>query len=138
LKGDELRGRVHLQPVFRVRPTLERFDLAARRRRALRVALPLLGIALLVLPVPGLHLSAPLLLGAAFVLARRRLRETEVIRELRGECPCSPDAQRYELPERIALPLTLRCPACREFVTVERAEARADERFGRCGGGKVL
>jgi hypothetical protein len=126
LKGDELCGRVHGQPVFRVRPTLERFDAAARRRRALRAALPLVGLALLVLPVPGLHLSVPLLLGAAFVLARRRLRESELIRELTGECPCSPEAQSYAVPDRIALPLTVRCPACREFVRVERAEARAD------------
>lgn len=119
--GGPLVGRMHGHPPFPVHAQLEQFAPAQRRRRALRIALPLAALAFAVVPVPGLHLSAPILLGAAFVLGRRRLREAERIIALVGECPCGARERPYELPERIAWPASLRCPACREFVRVETA-----------------
>lgn len=132
-----LCGRVHGLPPFPVRARIERFGPAERRRRALGFALPLVLLSLVVLPVPGLHLSIPFLLGSAFWFGRRRLRETEQIRELAGDCPCGRGPQVYALPDRITLPLLLRCPACREFVRVETGGARADE-AERSAAGKVL
>jgi len=112
---------MHGHPPFAVRARMRSFAPAERRRRALRVALPLAVLALAILPVPGLHLSAPILLIAAFVLGRRRLGESERLEELVGECPCGVRGRPYALPERIRWPLTLRCPACGEFVRVEAA-----------------
>lgn len=116
-----LRGRVHGRPEFTVEVELERFGPAERRRRALRLALPLAGLGLLVLPVPGLHLSSPVLFGCALWLGGRRLREAERIRGLVGRCECGAGEQRYALPDRVELPLTVRCPGCREFVRVQPA-----------------
>jgi hypothetical protein len=116
-----LVGRMHGHPPFPVRARLQQFAPAERRRRAVRVSAPLAVLAVALLPIPGLHLAAPILLGTAFVLGRRRLREAEAIEALFGECPCGVRDQPYVLPERIQWPLTLRCPACREFVRVETA-----------------
>jgi hypothetical protein len=124
--GAELCGRVHGLPQFPVRARIERFGPRERRRRALRFALPLVLLSLLVLPVPGLHLSIPFLLASAFWFGRRRLRESERVLGLVGECPCGRGPQAYALPDRVALPLLLRCPACREFVTVELGAAATD------------
>jgi hypothetical protein len=124
--GSDLSGSVHDLPRFPVHTRIERFGPRERRKRALRFALPLVLLCLVVLPVPGLHLSIPFLLGAAVWFGRRRLRETEQIRELVGECPCGRGPQSYALPDRLALPLLLRCPACREFVKVESGGPPAD------------
>ena len=116
-----LVGRMHGHPPFPVRAEVRGFAPAERRRRALRVAAPLAAVGLALLPIPGMHFSSPILLGAALVLGRRRLRELERIESLVGACPCGVVDRPYALPERIEWPLTLRCPACREFVKVETA-----------------
>jgi hypothetical protein len=116
-----LVGRMHGHPPFPVQAEVRSFSPVERRRRALLVAAPLAAIGLVLLPFPGLHLTSPILLCAAFVLARRRLREVERIESLVGACPCGALDRPYALPERIEWPLTLRCPACREFVKVETA-----------------
>jgi hypothetical protein len=133
----ELCGRVHGLSQFPVRARFESFGPAQRRRRALRLVLPLVLLSVVVLPIPGFHLSIPFLLGSAFWVGRRRLRETEQLRELVGECPCGRGPQPYALPDRVALPLLLRCPACREFVRVESAGSCADGKE-RCETSKVL
>jgi hypothetical protein len=112
---------MHGHPPFPVQAQIRSFTAAERRRRALRAAAPLAALGLVLLPVPGLHFSSPILLGAALVLARRHLRELERIEALIGACPCGAVDRPYALPERIRWPLTLRCPACREFVKVETA-----------------
>jgi hypothetical protein len=114
----ELSGTVYGKEPFVVRAELETFDPAQRRMRALKLAGPLLLVSLLILPVPGVHLSIPVLLVLAAVLGWRRLRQTERLVGLEGRC-CADGPNTYEIPDRFELPLTLRCPKCREFVKVE-------------------
>ncbi len=114
-----LRGTVYGKPPFAVSAGVETFGPGQRRLRALKLAGPLLLLAVLVIPIPGVHLSVPFLVGLALVLGWRRLRQTERITSLQGHCGCSDRPQDYELPDRLGLPLTLRCPGCREFVKIE-------------------
>ena len=97
-------------------------DRAARVRRALRIALPLVGGAILSLPIPGWHLAAvPGFLIAALMLGARRLRQTRVVESVTGSCPACGDSVRFPVPTTARLPDTYPCPACREFVRLHEA-----------------
>ena len=117
----ELRGTTYEHPPAALVAGLETYALPKRLVRALALALPLLVAAVILLPIPGLHLGAPVLGIAAIVLGVRRLRERERLVELSGACPACRAEQSFELPDRPRLPLLLRCPACGEFVKVTGA-----------------
>ena len=86
-------------------------------RRALWIGLPLLGLALLSLPIPGWHfIGVPGFAIASFVLARRRLAQELEIEEMSGPCPACASAQAYPVPGAAPFPLTLACPGCQEFL----------------------
>ena len=114
----ELRGTAYNKPDRTLVALFDVFDRNARLKRAFGLALPLFGIAVAVIPIPGIHLSSPILILAGVVLGARRLRECERLLSLEGPCPACGDPQRYTLPDRKRFPLTLRCPACAEFVKV--------------------
>ncbi|MCE2392115.1 MAG: hypothetical protein J4G09_11625 [Proteobacteria bacterium] len=114
----ELTGTVYAHPPGPLAASLETFAGPRRVGRALVLALPLLLGALLILPVPGLHLLAPFVAVLAVVLGVRRLRERERLLDLSGACPACRAEQSFELPDRPRLPLLLRCPGCGEFVKV--------------------
>ena len=93
------------------------FDRAERFRRAAGISLPLLGGALVSLPLPGWHLAAvPGFLAAAVILGIRRLRQATRVEGLAGACPACAREQDFPAPPRLELPATLRCPTCGEFI----------------------
>ena len=117
----ELLGSVYGKVPFAVRAELETFDAGQRRLRALKLAGPLLVASILIAPIPGVHLSIPVLLVLAFVLGLRRLKQKERLAALEGRC-CGDQHNAYPLPDRFELPVTVRCPKCGEFVKVEAPE----------------
>ena len=114
----ELRAAAYSNPGRALQGSFDVFDRKARLKRALGLALPLFGIAVAVIPIPGVHLSSPILILTGVILGVRRLRERERLLSLEGPCPACGDSQRYTLPDRKRFPLTLRCPSCAEFVKV--------------------
>ncbi len=115
MESRELRGSVYGKQPFAVIASLELYDRPTRIRRALKISLPLFLVGLPLLPIPGLHLSLLVLWPLAVLLG---VREEQRIIALEGRCGCERGPQAYELPDRLALPLTLRCPGCSEFVKV--------------------
>ena len=93
---------------------------ADRWRRAALAFLPFFGLALVILPIPAVHLSAPILLFFAFWLGIRRLRQPYRLERLEGPCPACRESRPFSVAS--ALPATLRCAACGEFVTVAAPE----------------
>ncbi|MFQ5512918.1 MAG: hypothetical protein ACE5FG_00660 [Myxococcota bacterium] len=105
------------------------FDRRERVRRAVRTSLPLFGAAVISLPVPGWHLAAvPGFFVASVVLGIRRLRQRQQVESLAGPCPACLQPQGFPAPARLALPCTLRCPGCGEFVKLENPHASAELR----------
>lgn len=93
------------------------YDRAARARRAAAIFFPLLGAAILSVPIPGWHFAAvPGFALAALVLGARRLRQAQRVESVEGPCPACGKAERFGVPERSRFPLTLRCPGCGEFL----------------------
>ena len=116
-REQELRAECYGYEPGPVQVRITRYERADRLGRAARASLPLLGAALLSVPIPLLHLFAvPGFLIAAGVLGLRRLRQLEQAEDLRGPCPACAKVQAFPVPPRLVLPLTLRCPACGEFV----------------------
>ena len=108
------------------------FGRRERLVRAGRIFFPLLGGALLTLPIPALPLaSVPAFLLAALLLGIRRLRERSRVERLEGPCPAcggEPDWPSGSL----RFPLTRPCAECGEFVTLEPergARIARDERL---------
>ncbi len=88
-----------------------------RLRRALRGALPLLGGALVTLPIPPLHFfSVPAFLVSAVLVFRRRLHEERVFETLRGPCPACAKLLDQRAPSAKVPPYLLPCPGCGEFL----------------------
>jgi hypothetical protein len=93
------------------------YERGARVRRALAIGLPLFGLALVSVPIPGWHVAAvPGFAIAAVVLARRRLRQAYEIESVFGSCPACGLEQPYPVPGAAVFPATLPCPACGEFL----------------------
>ena len=125
----ELRAETYGKPPSRVLARVTEFDRAARLRRAASIFFPLLGGALLALPIPAVHLAAvPGLLIAGIVLGIQRLRQTSRLERLAGPCPGCASDQEFPTPARLVLPLTLRCPSCGEFVKLEDPHAEGELR----------
>ena len=102
-----------------LRMRVERFDRRERVRRAARIFFPLLGGAILTVPIPALHLATvPGFLIAAFALGIARLREHERIEAIEGACPACGAAATWPSPRRPRFPLTVPCPECRAFVAL--------------------
>ncbi len=113
----ELRAECHGHALVTMRAEVERYERPARLRRAAAVFFPLLLLALVSVPIPGWHVAAVPGFGiAAVVLGLRRLRQRLVLREIRGPCAACGKASEYPLPDRAEPPLTVRCPACGEFL----------------------
>ena len=88
-----------------------------RWRRAIATALPLLGGALVTLPIPPLHFfSVPAFLTMAVVMFQRRLREERVFESARGPCPACSKLLDLRLPGSKPPPFLLPCPGCGEFL----------------------
>ena len=116
----QLRARVYQRDARDFSAEVERFDHRARRRRALARALPLLGGALLSLPIPGWHfIGVPGFVIAAVMLGRRRLAQELRVVSLAGDCPACGEALVFDSPPLERLPATLPCPSCREFLQLE-------------------
>lgn len=113
----ELRAEVYEHEPASFEALAQHFDPAQRRARAWRAFLPLLGGALLSLPIPGWHfVGVPGFLIAAFVIARRRRRQEFLIESLSGRCPACA-AEVTLTPSRLdALPTSLPCPGCGEYL----------------------
>ncbi len=91
-----------------------------RLRRAAWVFFPLLLAAILVLPIPVLHLVAvPAFLVFAVVLGLRRLREEWAWIRVRGPCPACRQPQEFDTPSVPVMPITVACPGCGEFVKIQ-------------------
>ena len=94
-----------------------RYDRPARVRRAAAIFFPLFAAALVSIPIPGWHFAGvPGFLIAAFVLGRRRLRQGLAIESIEGHCPACAADREYQPAGSSALPMTVRCPACGEFL----------------------
>jgi len=88
-----------------------------RWRRAARTALPLVGGAIVTLPLPAIHLfSVPGFLVAAAVLGLRKLREERVFESASGPCPGCAAALDLRPPAGTLPPYVLPCPECGEFL----------------------
>jgi hypothetical protein len=88
-----------------------------RWRRAFTSALPLVGGAIITLPIPPLHFfSVPGCLVAAVVIALRRLKEERVFESALGPCPACGKHLELKLPSSKLPPYTLPCPGCGEFL----------------------
>ena len=112
-----LAARSHGREPSSLRARVTRYDRPARVRRAAAVFFPLLAAALVSIPIPGWHLAGvPGFLIAAFVLGRRRLRQELAIESIEGPCPACAADREYPPAERSAFPMTVRCPACGEFL----------------------
>ena len=119
----ELRAESHGCEPSAVRARTTQFTRGERIQRAAKIFFPLLVAALASLPIPGWHLAAvPGFLIAALVFGGRRLRQSERVEALEGSCPACTREQVFPVPERLGLPLTLRCPACGEFVKIRKAQ----------------
>ncbi len=120
----ELLGTAYQrEPATLLARTLE-YDRRERIRRAAAIFLPLLGAALVSLPIPAWHLIAvPGFLIAAFVLGLRRLRQASTLESLSGPCPACGVEQRFATSGPLELPATLRCPGCAEFVKLAAPDA---------------
>jgi hypothetical protein len=71
------------------------------------------GVALVALPIPIVHLvlvPGGLMLGLGFAL--RRLGQGETFREARGRCPYCAMEQRFTLVGRFRLPKAVYCSSC--------------------------
>ena len=121
MESRRLVGSVYGREPFEVVASVEVFDRAQRIKRALKLSLPLFLIGLPLIPIPGVHLALLFLWPAAVFFAARRLLEVERVAKLAGACPCSVEPVDYDLPDRLGLPLTLRCPGCAEFVKIDAA-----------------
>lgn len=88
-----------------------------RVARAARVCVPLLGGAILSLPIPGWHLVAvPGFLAAAIVTGVRRLRQDRIALSLEGPCPACGADQELRPIEPSRLPAIVPCPACGAYL----------------------
>jgi len=111
----ELRADVYEREPTTLRAEITVFDRAARLRRG---ALPYLPVALLCLPVilmpphfPGLGLVIFVL-----VLGLRRFRQESQFDRVAGPCPACRAQIEPAVPPSAALPVTVACPGCGEFL----------------------
>ena len=101
----------------KLRAEIAEFEQAQRLMRSLKLAGPLFGCALLSLPIPVWHFFAvPAFLVAAAVLGLRRYRQVRSIDALEGPCPACRPNQSYAIAPEARIPVSLRCPACGEFL----------------------
>lgn len=113
----ELRAEVYGHEPERFLAEAQHFEPAERRARARRVFLPLLLGALLSLPIPGWHfVGVPGFLVAAFLIAARRRRQEFLIESLSGRCPACGAEQALASLGLDALPASLPCPGCGEYL----------------------
>ena len=106
----------------RLEAEVSTFDRSQRIRRAAAVGVPLFAGALLSVPIPGWHfVGVPGFLIACVVFARRRLAQQRAFSSAAGPCPACRTDQSIEIAPDAALPLTVRCPGCGEFVKLEDA-----------------
>jgi len=98
----------------------------SRRRRIREAALMVLGgaaLAVVLLPVPIIHLVGIGLFLTILVLAVRRIRAPAVIRSARGTCPkCGAEGSLFVGfgRRRFQLPVTTSCGACAYPLTLDR------------------
>ena len=113
----ELLVSVYGHEATRFRAEAQHFSPSQRRTRARRVFFPLLLGALASLPIPGWHfVGVPGFLVAAFMLARKRGRQEFLIESLSGPCPACRAEQSLTPNALDALPASLPCPDCGEFL----------------------
>ncbi|MCP4005138.1 MAG: hypothetical protein GY725_13165 [bacterium] len=97
------------------------YERGERIGRAARIGLPLLGGAFISLFIPAIGhvLGIPGFLAASVFFSIRRLRQHESVDSLTGECPACQKEQSFPADAELSLPVTLRCPACAEFLKIE-------------------
>ncbi len=106
-----------------VAATVEVRSLAAGerlRRAAMRPALGV-GIALIVLPIPIVHLIVPpVALVGGVVVGVHRLLQRDLFVGVRGPCPCCGIEQSFGLNgAEYRLPQALKCHACLQLLTLD-------------------
>jgi hypothetical protein len=104
------------------RATLDVRTLSGRERLR-RGAVPVLiglGVAVLVLPIPIVHLAVPpMAILGGILLGVRRLFQREIIATARGPCPFCGTEQTLGLAgSRYRLPRELKCRACLQLLTL--------------------
>ena len=114
-----LRASSYAKDPTPVTATLTEYDRAARIRRAAKIGLLLVLVAILLAPIPVVHLVGLAVGITGVVLGVRRLREEATLVALKGACPACRDEQNFPAEGRLSLPVTLRCPGCSEFVKIE-------------------
>jgi hypothetical protein len=113
----QLRAETYQRPATELSARVSVYGPPERWRRALRGAAPLLGGALVTLPIPPLHFfSVPAFLVSALLVFRRRLREERVFESLRGPCPACDKLLDLRAPSGALPPYLLPCPGCGEFL----------------------
>jgi hypothetical protein len=116
----ELSAEVFGHEPVTVRARVVELDRAARLRRALRIALPFLGGALVSAPIPGWHfIGVPAFAGAALVLGLRRLRQERIVASVAGPCPACREPVGYAVPDSVRFPDIFPCPRCGDFVKLQ-------------------
>ena len=119
----ELEATSYACEATRLRSAVEHYGRSERLRRTAWTAGPLLGGALLSLPVPGWHfIGVPGFLVASVVLGRQRWREACRFEPARGACPACRSQQALEIPRGSVLPATVICPGCGAFVKLSQPD----------------
>jgi hypothetical protein len=112
----QLSAETYQRPATQLVAQVSVYGPSERWRRAVTGALPLLGGALVTLPIPPLHFfSVPAFLVFAVVVFRRRLGEERVFESLRGPCPACSKLLDLKPPSGKP-PYLLPCAGCGEFL----------------------
>ena len=113
----QLNAETYQRPATQLVADVSVYGPRERWRRAVRSALPLLGGALVTLPIPPLHFfSVPTCLILAVLTFRRRLGEERVFEEACGPCPACSKLLDFKLPGGKLPPYVMPCPGCGEFL----------------------
>lgn len=109
-----------------VAATVEVRSLAAGerlRRAAMGPALGV-GVALIVLPIPIVHLIVPpVALVGGVVFGARRMLQRQLFGSVRGPCPCCGIEQSFGLNgAEYRLPQALKCHACLQLLTLDHCD----------------
>ncbi len=102
---------------------LQQFAGGERAWRAVRMLLAFIAIAILLTPIPIIHLvGPPLALIAGVVFAVRQYGVTETIRSVEAACPKCGTEQNFFAGFRVGapkLPVTLTCEQCRKELLLD-------------------
>jgi hypothetical protein len=114
-------------PATAVAVLTRRLALSQRLARAGRAFGMALAAALIMLPIPIIHIiGPPAAIVIGLVLAIRRLGEGEIFVSAEGPCPFCQESQRLGLAgSRYRVPCTLSCSSCRQPLQLQASGGSA-------------